>query len=132
MEFLYKRIFSLYKNKEKKGSNMQNLDKKEVVIVKCEDYKEETVHKAFDELLAELGGLDWVKKGMKVAIKANLVTFMKPEEAATTHPNLLIELIKRFVEKGAEVVVGDSPGGPFHAINLNHVYAVTGMNELKK
>lgn len=132
MEFLYRRIFLLYKNRGKKGINMQNLDKKEVVIVKCDDYNEGSVHKAFDELLARFGGLDWIEKGMKVAIKANLVTFMKPEEAATTHPNLLIELVKRLVEKGAEVVVGDSPGGPFHAINLNHVYAVTGMNELKK
>jgi len=69
---------------------------------------------------------------MKIAIKANLVTFMKPEEAGTTHPSLLLELIKRLLEKGAEVIVGDSPGGPYNSLNLNHVYNVTGMNELKK
>ncbi|MBO5143527.1 MAG: DUF362 domain-containing protein [Clostridia bacterium] len=104
----------------------------EVGIVKCEDYSEEKVKKAFDELLPLIGGLDWVTKGMKIAIKANLVTFMKPEEAATTHPSLLIELIKRLIEKGAEVVVGDSPGGPYNSLYLNRVYAATGMNELKK
>lgn len=105
---------------------------KDVGLVKCESYSEEDVKKAFDELLPIVGGLDWVTKGMKIAIKANLVTFMKPEEAATTHPALLIELIKRLIDKGAEVVVGDSPGGPYTSIYLNAVYNATGMNELKK
>ena len=105
---------------------------KEVALVRCENYDEESVKKAFDELLPIVGGLDWVTKEMKIAIKANLVTFMKPDEAATTHPALLIELIKRLVEKGAEVVVGDSPGGPYNSVYLNRVYSVTGMNELKK
>ncbi len=104
----------------------------EVALVRCDDYTEKNVKEAFDNLLPLIGGLDWVTKGMKIAIKANLVTFMKPEEAATTHPSLLIELIKRLVEKGAEVVVGDSPGGPYNSIYINRVYAATGMNELKK
>lgn len=104
----------------------------EVGIVRCENYSEGNVKKAFDELLPLVGGLDWVKSGMKIAIKVNLVTAMKPEEAATTHPTLLIELVKRLVEKGAEVTVGDSPGGPYNSVYLNRVYSVTGMNELKK
>lgn len=113
--------------------NEENRKKEyEVALVKCTDYSEENVKKAFDELLPLIGGLDWVTKGMKIAIKANLVTFMKPEEAATTHPSLLIELIRRLIEKGAEVVVGDSPGGPYNSIYINRVYAATGMNELKK
>ena len=111
---------------------MQINKKDNVVIVKCEDYSEENVKKAFDELLFNIGGLDWVKEGMKIAIKANLVTFMKPEAAGTTHPALLLELVKRLQEKGAEITLGDSPGGPYNSLNLNHVYNVTGMNELKK
>lgn len=111
---------------------MQSNKKDNVVIVKCEDYSEENVKKAFDELLFNIGGLDWVKEGMKIAIKANLVTFMKPEAAGTTHPALLLELVKRLQEKGAEITLGDSPGGPYNSLNLNHVYNVTGMNELKK
>ena len=115
---------------------MQYIDKSklknDVVIVECKDYSEECVQSAFDELINELGGLDWVKSGMKIVIKANLVTFLKPETAATTHPNLLMELAKRLIEKGAKVTIGDSPGGPFNSINLNHVYSVTGVSELKK
>ena len=104
----------------------------EVNIVKCEDYSEANVKKAFDELMPLIGGLDWVKPGMKIAIKANLVTFLKPEAAATTHPSLLCELVKRLVEKGAEVVVGDSPGGIYNSMYVNRVYAATKIDEVKK
>ena len=104
----------------------------EVNIVKCEDYSEANVKKAFDELIPLIGGLDWVKPGMKIAIKANLVTFLKPEAAATTHPSLLCELVKRLVEKGAEVVVGDSPGGMYNSIYVNRVYSATKIDEVKK
>ncbi|MBO5179461.1 MAG: DUF362 domain-containing protein [Clostridia bacterium] len=104
----------------------------EVNIVKCEDYSEANVKKAFDELIPLIGGLDWVKPGMKIAIKANLVTFLKPEAAATTHPSLLCELVKRLTEKGAEVVVGDSPGGIYNSMYVNRVYAATKIDEVKK
>ena len=104
----------------------------EVNIVKCEDYSEANIKKAFDELMPLIGGLDWVKPGMKIAIKANLVTFLKPEAAATTHPSLLCELVKRLVEKGAEVVVGDSPGGIYNSMYVNRVYAATKIDEVKK
>lgn len=104
----------------------------EVNIVKCEDYSEANVKKAFDELIPLIGGLDWVKPGIKIVIKANLVTFLKPEAAATTHPSLLCELVKRLVEKGAEVVVGDSPGGIYNSIYVNRVYSATKIDEVKK
>lgn len=103
-----------------------------VFVVKCEEYEEEKIKQAFDELLSLLGGLAWVKKGMKIAIKANLVSYMKPEAGATTHPMLLCELVKRLVEQGANVVVGDSPGGLYHAMYVNRIYAATGMQEVKK
>ncbi len=104
----------------------------DVNIVRCEDYSEANITKAFDELLELIGGLDWVKQDMKIVIKANLVTFMKPEAAATTHPALLCELVKRLTEKGAKVVVGDSPGGIYNSIYVNRVYSATKMDEVKK
>lgn len=104
----------------------------DVAIAKCENYQEENVKRAMQEVIQQLGGLDFIPNGAKVAIKANLVSFLKPEKAGTTHPALLIELIKLLKEKNCEVVVGDSPGGPYNTLNLNRVYAATGMNELKK
>ena len=89
--------------------------KPDVVITGCADYSSEAVRPALERVLAPLGGLDWVQPGMCIAIKANLVTFMKPEGAATTHPSPLCALVKMLSERGADVVVGDSPGGLYDA-----------------
>ena len=104
----------------------------DVSIVKCDTYESEEVKSALKEALDAIGGLDWVKNGMKIAIKANLVSFMAPEKAATTHPVLLCELVKMLVEKGAEVVIGDSPGGIYNSVYVNKVYKATGMTETEK
>ena len=53
----------------------------DISIVKCLDYSEIEVKKSLTKLLDLSNGLDFVKPGMKIAIKANLVTFMKPEAA---------------------------------------------------
>ena len=63
-----------------------------VVLTPCADYEEATVTAALDRTLAALGDLDWVTPGMTVGIKANLVSAMKPEECATTHPAVLTAL----------------------------------------
>ncbi len=98
-----------------------------VAVTKCEAYTAEICSQALDAVLAPLGGLDWVKPGMRIAIKANLVSAMKPDKAATTHPVLLAELTKKLVAKGASVVIGDSPGGVYSNAFLSRVYAATGM-----
>ena len=59
---------------------------------------------ALRAVLEPIGGLDWVKPGMRVGIKANLVTFQKPESAATTHPALLCALVNLLKEHGIKVV----------------------------
>ena len=106
--------------------------KPDVVITACPDYSEHTARAALETALAPLGGLDWVTPGMCIAIKANLVTFMKPEGAATTHPSLLCALVKMLAERGADVVVGDSPGGLYNAAFVNRVYAATGMKAVEQ
>ena len=104
----------------------------DVNIVKCENYEEENVKQALSSLINLTGGLDWVKPNMNIVIKANLVTFMKPEQAATTHPSLLCELVKMLVEKGANVVVGDSPGGLYTPAFVNKVYSSTEVEKITK
>ena len=101
----------------------------DVSIVRCADYGEETCERALREVLVPFGGLDWVRPGMRVVIKANLVSAMKPEKAATTHPALLAALTRMLRERGANVVIGDSPGGTFAAPHLNAVYRVCGLSE---
>ena len=101
--------------------------KPDVVIVPCADYSEEETSRALEQVLEPYGGLSWIRPGMCVAIKANLVTFLKLEKAATTHPSLLCRLVKMLRDHGADVVVGDSPGGLYNAAFLSRVYAATGM-----
>lgn len=100
-------------------------------ITTCESYESAAVEGALRQALDSLGGLGWVQPGMRIAVKANLVSFMKPEAAATTHPAVLCALTKLLVERGAQVVVGDSPGGLFNAAFVGRVYAATGMHSVE-
>ncbi len=102
-----------------------------VSVVSCNSYEAAEVRRALCELLEPIGGLDWVHAGMKIVIKANLVSMMKPDAAATTHPSLLCELVRMLCERGAEPIVGDSPGGLYNAAMLNRIYQVTGMREVE-
>lgn len=98
-----------------------------VVITPCADYGDTTVEAALDRVLTAAGGLSWVTPGMTVGIKANLVSAMRPEECATTHPALLCALCRRLADLGAKVIIGDSPGGLYTAAFVGHVYEAAGM-----
>lgn len=103
----------------------------DVYIVPCPDYKEQTVSDAMHSLIEKSGALNFVKQGMKIVIKANLVTLFKPEAAATTHPQLLCALTKELIARGASVVIGDSPGGLYNAVFLRKVYSLCGINAVQ-
>ena len=53
---------------------------------------------------------------------------MKPDAAATTHPELLRALVEMIRARGAVPVVGDSPGGLYTAAYVNRIYHATGMD----
>ncbi|MBQ3080290.1 MAG: DUF362 domain-containing protein [Clostridia bacterium] len=103
-----------------------------VSAVPCDNYAFEKVQAALIEALTPLGGLEWVQPGMNIVIKANLVSMMKPESAATTHPSLLCALTNMLAEKGANVVIGDSPGGLYNSIYVNRVYQAAGIRDAEK
>ena len=102
-----------------------------VAVVPLAEYTPESARRALTALLSPLGGLDFVGEGMTVAIKANLVSAMKPESAGTTHPVLLSALCDMLCERGARVIVGDSPGGLYTAGFVGRVYNVTGLHEVE-
>ena len=101
-----------------------------VSAIRLTDYKADTARSALERLLEPLGFLDTVKPGMRIIIKANLVSAMKPSAAATTHPVLLGALCDMLTERGATVVIGDSPGGLYTAAFVGRVYKVSGVSEL--
>ena len=108
------------------------MEKYNASVVSCLDYDQATVAAAMDAAISAIDGLDWVKPGMRILIKANLVSAMKPEEAATTHPALICELVKRLTTLGAKAVIGDSPGGFFTVAALNHNYNTTEMTRAEE
>ncbi|MBR3077052.1 MAG: DUF362 domain-containing protein [Oscillospiraceae bacterium] len=101
----------------------------DVICVPCADYEPSRCREAMAQLLAGAGGLDWVRPGMRIGIKLNLVSAMAPEAAATTHPALASALVDILKEKGAVPMLGDSPGGLYNAVHLNRVYAASGMDQ---
>ncbi len=98
-----------------------------VSVIPLAEYTEGGARVALEQLLMPLGGLDFVEDGMCIAVKANLVSAMKPDEAATTHPALLCALCDMLSERGATVIVGDSPGGLYNAAFVGRVYSATGV-----
>lgn len=102
-----------------------------VSVRPCGGYDAAQVREALLSVLEPLGGLEWVQPGIKIAVKANLITAIRPEGAATTHPVLLSELTKLLLEKGASVTVGDSPGGIYSRVYVERVYEVCGLKALE-
>ncbi len=104
-----------------------------VSVAPCAGYDDAEVEGALRALLEPLGGLDFVTPGMRVVVKVNLVTAMKPDSAATVHPAVVCALVRLLRERGAaRVVVGDSPGGVYSAPYLRVVYDVCGMRSVEQ
>lgn len=98
-----------------------------VILAPCPDYSPESCRAAIRKIVEGSPALQSLKPGTRVLVKANLVSRMAPGRAATTHPALITALAEFLRERGAEAVVGDSPGGPFTKPYLDAVYAGTGM-----
>ena len=64
----------------------------DVALAACRSYEEQEVSAALEQAIGQAGGLDWVTPGMCVALKLNLVSAMKPEQAATVHPAVVCAL----------------------------------------
>jgi uncharacterized protein (DUF362 family)/Pyruvate/2-oxoacid:ferredoxin oxidoreductase delta subunit len=74
-----------------------------------------------------LGGFrNFVKPGMTVLINPNLLSARTPDRAVTTHPELVRAVARECVKLGAEVLIGDSPGGVEKG--LKRVWDNTGMS----
>ena len=77
-----------------------------------DSYDFEKLSKAVLSLMGPLGGFErFVKPGMTVLIKPNLLSARTPERAVTTHPELVRVVASECTRIGANVLIGDSPGG---------------------
>ncbi len=99
----------------------------QVSLEKCSTYDYKEMSSALDKALESIDGLSFVKPGMTIGIKANLVAAMNPEKAATTHPAVLKRLCELITDTGASVVIGDSPGGLYTPAFVKNVYKSCGL-----
>jgi len=99
-----------------------------VVLSKCDEYDVDVIEQMLRTHMDRLDIYDRLDGIKTVAIKVNLVSAMKPDTAGTTHPAVVEALCRILIEKGCEVVIGDSPGGPFTGAYLKGIYHVCGMD----
>lgn len=104
----------------------------DAAVVRLETYEESAVYTALKEAIDAVDGFSFLRPGMRVAIKANLMMPKKPEAAATVHPAVIRALCRLLIARGAAVVVGDSPGGPFTGAFLSTVYRACGLASLSE
>ena len=99
-----------------------------VSLRRCDSYAD--IESALSRCLSDLGGLDlYVRPGMTVALKCNLLLPMRPEQGGTTHPALVAALARMIRAIGAKPLIIDSPGGPYGKTMLRTVYRVSGMQD---
>jgi uncharacterized protein (DUF362 family)/Pyruvate/2-oxoacid:ferredoxin oxidoreductase delta subunit len=106
------------------------MDKKKskVAILKCENYKKENVRRTMYRLL-EL--LDFnPRNAEKILLKPNLCLSVSPEEALTTHPEIVSCLCEIFNKSNAKISVGDNPVGSADESRIEDVWKKTGFAEM--
>jgi uncharacterized protein (DUF362 family)/Pyruvate/2-oxoacid:ferredoxin oxidoreductase delta subunit len=102
-----------------------------VSIVRCESYDQKQTRNAVFECLNRLELIrNKIKPGSKVLVKTNLLMRKNPEDAVVTHPAIVEAIVLYLQELGCQVIIGDSPGGPFTDWNLKSVYRAAGMFEV--
>ncbi len=90
-----------------------------VSVVACEAYEPGAVRQAVIVVLAPLGGIGrFVRPGMRVLLKPNLLAAADLEQAVTTHPAVVQAMAELVQEAGGTVLIGDSPGGSARNISL--------------
>lgn len=100
-----------------------------VYFKKCESYDELDIAMAVNDILSYFGGPDEIlKRGKNILIKPNLLMARSPDTATTAHPEIVYAVAKTFLDRGANVVIADSPGGPYTQGALKKVYMECGMD----
>ncbi len=99
-----------------------------VALAQCSSYHFTEINSAVERVLAEIGGLGkFVAPGQTVLLKPNLLSDRSPDQAITTHPEVVRALIRLVKSHGAIPVVADSAAS---AIKIESVWEKTGFRAL--
>lgn len=100
-----------------------------VSLIRCSSYNAAEVFEAVKKAVDLLGGIgEFVKPGMKVLLKPNLLSARLPEEGVDTHPEVVRAVARLVKTQGATPIIGDSPGG--FGKNVDEVFEKSGMRKI--
>ena len=100
-----------------------------VSLVRCQDYDTIRVFDSVKKAVDLVGGIgNFVKPGMKVLVKPNLLSARLPEEVVDTHPEVVRAVVRLVKSAGAHPIIGDSPGG--YGKNIEEVLTKSGMRQI--
>jgi len=81
-----------------------------VSVRQCRTYDPQQVYACVCRLFDDMGGVErFVRPGMRVLVKPNLIVPKPPSVPAQTHPEVIYAVARRITEAGGRVLVGDSP-----------------------
>lgn len=99
-----------------------------VSAVRCSSYDSASVERAMRKGIDALGGARrFVAPGETILLKPNLLSPKDPDEAVTTHPEVIRAAIHIIRDAGGVPVVGDSPGGRSTVRILRNLTERTGI-----
>lgn len=99
-----------------------------VSVAHLSGYEQEAVTAAVRTHFERLKLAEKLRPGMRVLIKPNLLLKRRPEEGTTTHPAMVAAIALCLRELGIDdIVIADSPGGPYTSLSLNPIYEASGM-----
>ncbi|MEP0842333.1 MAG: DUF362 domain-containing protein [Phycisphaerae bacterium] len=101
-----------------------------VAVERADSYAPPVLRAAIERAVARLGG--WralVRPGDRVLVKPNCIAASSPEQAAQTHPAVILEVCRQLIDFGARPFVGDSPAWGSLAGNLR---AMGALDELER
>jgi uncharacterized protein (DUF362 family)/Pyruvate/2-oxoacid:ferredoxin oxidoreductase delta subunit len=98
-----------------------------VSFLKCIDYTDD-MQSVIEKLLADIGGIEnFVKPGQTVLLKPNMLTTRTPEQATTTHPEIVRAVIRTIKKCGGIPSVGDSPA---NVTKITELWESTGIKKV--
>lgn len=102
-----------------------------VAVTKCPDYDRKRVFDAVKKAVDLVGGMDaYVKPGMRVLLKPNLLSARPPEDAVDTHPEVVRAVARLARKAGGRIRIGDSPGG--YGKNIDLIFEKSGMRTMAR
>ena len=100
-----------------------------VSIIRCQDYETKNVYDAVKRSIDLIGGIgSFVKPGARVLLKPNMLSPHPPEDAVTTHPEVIRAVARLVKEAGGIVSLGDAPGG--YGYNIDEILEKSGIKKI--